>query len=81
MNKKYKVPEPRFDFGKNWKRFLSVLDDENIKVDENIQKLIKERNKARLEKNWEKADQMRKQLDEMGIILDDTSEGTVWKKK
>ena len=31
MNKKYKVPEPRFEFGKNWKRFLSVLDDEKIK--------------------------------------------------
>ena len=60
---------------------IGVMDDANIKVDENIQKLIKERNKARLEKNWEKADQMRKQLDEMGIILDDTSEGTVWKKK
>ena len=33
------------------------------------------------EKDWEKADEMRKQLDEMGIILDDTTEGTVWKRK
>jgi len=31
MNKKYKDPEPRFEFGKNWQRFLSVLDDEKIK--------------------------------------------------
>jgi len=60
---------------------LGVMDNSNVKVDENIQKLIEIRNKARNEKDWEKADEMRKQLDEMGIILDDTPEGTVWKKK
>ena len=57
------------------------MDDANIEVDDNIKELIKERNKARSEKDWEKADKMRKQLDKIGIILDDTSEGTVWKKK
>ena len=57
------------------------MDNSNVKVDENVQKLIEIRNKARNEKDWEKADEMRKQLDEMGIILDDTPEGTVWKKK
>lgn len=31
MNKKYKDPEPRFEFGENWQKFLSVLDDERIK--------------------------------------------------
>ena len=49
--------------------------------DKNIKELIKERNKARSEKDWDRADEIRKQLDEMGIILDDTPEGTVWKKK
>ena len=60
---------------------LGVMDNSNVKVDTNIQKLIEIRNKARSEKDWEKADEMRKQLDEMGIILDDTPEGTIWKKK
>ena len=60
---------------------LGVMNNTNIEVNENIQELIKERNKARLEKDWEKADKMRKQLDEMGIMLDDTPGGTVWKKK
>ena len=60
---------------------LGVMDNSNVKVDENIQKLIEIRNKARSEKDWEKADEMRKQLDEMGIIIDDTREGTVWKRK
>ena len=39
------------------------------------------RNKARAEQDWVKADEMRNQLANMGIILDDTSDGTVWKKK
>ena len=60
---------------------LGVMDNSNVKVDENIQKLIEVRNKARSEKDWEKADEIRKQLDERGVILDDTSEGTIWKKK
>jgi len=60
---------------------LGVMDNASVEMDENIKKLINERNKARLEKDWEKADKMRNQLDKIGIILDDTSEGTVWKKK
>ncbi len=35
MNKKYEAPELRFEFGENWQRFLSVLDDEKIKEAEN----------------------------------------------
>jgi cysteinyl-tRNA synthetase len=60
---------------------LGVIDCENLEVDDNIHELIREREKARSDKNWKKADVMRKQLDELGIILDDTPEGTVWKRK
>ena len=35
MIKALNIPETRFEFGKNWRRFLSVLDDEKIKVAEN----------------------------------------------
>ncbi len=35
MNNKYEVPALRFEFGENWQRFLSVLDDEKIKEAEN----------------------------------------------
>ena len=35
---------------------LGVMDNSNVKVDKNIQKLIEIRNKARSEKDWEKAD-------------------------
>jgi len=44
-----------------------------------IEKLVEERNQARKTKNWKKADQIRNQLFEMGVILEDRPEGTVWK--
>ncbi|QJC33535.1 cysteine--tRNA ligase [Enterobacteriaceae endosymbiont of Donacia provostii] len=46
-----------------------------------IQKLIKERNIARNNKLWEKADLIRKQLENKNILLEDTINGTIWKKK
>lgn len=46
-----------------------------------IDELINKRNTARAEKDWKTADEVRAQLDEMGIILEDTPEGTIWKKK
>ena len=42
--------------------------------------LIAEREKARAEKNWARADEIRKQLAEAGIILEDRSDGTIWRR-
>ncbi len=44
-----------------------------------IEKMVKERTEARKAKDWEKADRIRKELEEMNIILEDRPEGTVWK--
>jgi len=60
---------------------LGVMgEDENNQSDE-IVELIKRRNMARDNKEWAVADGIRKELDAMGIVLEDTSEGTIWKKK
>ena len=48
---------------------------------EMIDKMIKERIEARKAKNWAKADQIRKKLGELNIIIEDRPEGTVWKVK
>lgn len=48
---------------------------------EMIDKMINERTEARKTKNWARADQIRKQLSEMNIIIEDRPEGTVWKIK
>jgi len=46
-----------------------------------ILRLIEERNVARKEKNWKKADEIRSDLLTKGIILEDTPSGTQWKIK
>lgn len=60
---------------------LGVMKYSDDVVDNDINELIQERNNARAEKDWVKADEVRKKLDELGIILEDTPEGTIWKKK
>ena len=45
---------------------------------ENIEKEIADRAAAKLEKNYELADKIRSGLDEKGIILNDSKDGTSW---
>ena len=49
-------------------------------TDEEIGKKIDERNNARDNKDFQKADQIRDELAAQGILLDDSSDGTSWKK-
>ena len=49
-------------------------------TDEEINQKIKERNQARDTKDFLKADQIRDELAAQGILLDDSSDGTSWKK-
>ncbi len=49
-----------------------------ISIDE-IEKMIKERQEARKRKDWDKADSIRNRLKDMGIILEDTPQGTRWR--
>ncbi len=44
-----------------------------------IEKIVDQRMEARKAKDWAKADEIRKQLEEMNIIIEDRPEGTVWK--
>ena len=49
-------------------------------LDEKVEKLIEERNRARKERNFARSDEIRDQLKEMNIILEDTPQGTRWKR-
>ena len=49
--------------------------------EEKILKLIEERNAARKEKNWKRADEVRNGLLAKGIVLEDAPSGTNWKLK
>ncbi len=59
---------------------LAPAEEEENKLSEEEQALIKEREKARKNKNWEKADKIRDQLQEKGIIIQDGPQGTTWKR-
>lgn len=44
-----------------------------------IDKMVQERTEARKSKEWEKADNIRNKLLEMNIIIEDRTDGTIWK--
>ncbi|MGD8889314.1 MAG: cysteine--tRNA ligase [Desulfobacterales bacterium] len=50
---------------------LGFLNFEAVRYDAEIQRLIDARNKARSEKNWGDADQIREQLKSRGVVLQD----------
>lgn len=49
-------------------------------LDEEIEQLIAARQAARKEKNFARADEIRAELLEKGIVLEDTREGVKWKR-
>jgi len=49
--------------------------------DNEIDKIVAERDEYRLSKNWTKADEIRNRLDSMGIILEDKPDKTIWRRK
>lgn len=57
-----------------------IVDKAEELLDEDIEKLIEERQVARKAKDFARADAIRDELLEKGIILKDTREGVQWKK-
>jgi len=69
-------------------RFDDIVDvlrptqkEESGLPDAAVEKLIEERVQAKKAKNFSRSDEIRKQLLEAGVILEDTKEGTRWKRK
>ena len=60
---------------------LNLKEIKKEKINKNIKDLIDQREKARKERDFEKADSIRKRLEEQGIILEDSKDGVKWKKK
>jgi len=65
---------------------LGILNDKNFsevseELKNKIQDLIKKRADAKQEKNFEKADEIRQELLDLGVEIKDTSDGTNWNLK
>ena len=48
-------------------------------MEEQVNALIAERNEARTQKQWARSDQIREQLKEMGVTIEDSKDGTKWR--
>ena len=84
--------DPPFASGADYaKKVLKVLEDlcgvlgiettkEEEILDEEIEKLIEERQAARKARDFKRADEIRDELLAQGIILEDTREGVKWKR-
>lgn len=60
---------------------LGIITEKKKEIlDSDIEALIEERQAARKAKNFTRADEIRDQLSDMGIILEDTREGVKWKR-
>ena len=57
-----------------------IVEKKEEMLDEDIEALILERQEARKAKNFARADEIRDELAEKGIILEDTREGVKWKR-
>ncbi|MCW6674382.1 cysteine--tRNA ligase [Aerococcaceae bacterium NML130460] len=55
------------------------LEEETL-LDDSIMALIEERTQARLNKDYARSDEIRDLLKSQGILLDDTPQGTTWKR-
>ncbi len=60
--------------------FFTPGEDDGIDV-ERVERLIEERRESKKSKNFARADEIRATLEAEGIILEDTKDGTRWKRK
>ena len=65
---------------------MSIASDkflmDSLEIDANlVEQLIDDRNQAKVNKDYQAADLIRKQIESYGVLLEDTPQGTVWRKK
>ena len=62
----------------SWLGYNSLESDiDSVKIEE----LLEERNQARKNKNFNRADEIRSKIYDMGIEIEDTPGGSIWRKK
>ena len=62
----------------SWLGYSKVDDGKDT---EKIEQMIEERNNCRNNKNFEQADKIRDELKSMGIDIEDTTDGTIWRNE
>ena len=55
-----------------------VEDPRKAEIAEQVETLLSERSTARANKDWPRADEIRDQLNALGVVVTDTADGPVW---
>ncbi len=73
-----------YDFFKKINEIFDILDFKKIEgretLPKEIKKLVELREKCRIQKNWQKADEVRKRIQKLGYSIEDTEKGSKIKR-
>jgi cysteinyl-tRNA synthetase len=60
-----------------------IMREPEPEIEQRVNRMVEERLKLRNAKQWQQADKIRAELRELGVVLEDTPEGTIirWKRK
>ncbi len=78
-----KLSEDTIQTMKDLGKIFAILEKEileEIELPEKVKELISEREEARIRKDWKKGDAIREQIKKLGYVIEDTPEGTRWRK-
>lgn len=78
--KEYGVLDVLYGFDRVLGLNLREAAERATSADADVEALIRDREEARSQKDWARADEIRKQLGEQGIVLEDTPSGTLWRR-
>lgn len=60
---------------------LGIMERGELQIPDNVQEIFHQRNQARKEKQWQLADTLRKQIEELGFLIEDSTAGSFLKRK
>jgi len=69
------------DFDKVLGLDLAKVKKTKIKIPSKVQELVEKREKARQGKDWQRSDDLRDEISELGYLIEDTESGPIVKKK